>query len=191
LLLQAVAGFPIESIEADFFAEGRDVPAKVPSALFDAREAGKCLAYELPTACGFHIFRATESATRGSSVSSRNKSLARVGRSKTYESEIRIIGNRPIFSGAFIGCPPWRAGWSRLKIFRSNRRTVWQDSERTGRPTGSACPQAAATTPHSASDRPRGRHSAQTGALTHRRVHCTFSAAELLAGGAFGGWPLL
>ena len=38
--------------------------SKVPEALFDAREAGKCLAFELPTACGFHVFRATETVLR-------------------------------------------------------------------------------------------------------------------------------
>lgn len=37
---------------------------KVPEAVFDVREAGKCLAFELPTACGFHVFRATESVLR-------------------------------------------------------------------------------------------------------------------------------
>jgi hypothetical protein len=37
---------------------------KVPEAIFDSREAGACLAFELPTACGFHVFRATESVLR-------------------------------------------------------------------------------------------------------------------------------
>jgi hypothetical protein len=37
---------------------------KVPEALFDAREATKSLAYELPTAVGFHTFRALESVLR-------------------------------------------------------------------------------------------------------------------------------
>lgn len=37
---------------------------KVPEAIFDVREAGKCLAYELPTSSGFHIFRAIESVLR-------------------------------------------------------------------------------------------------------------------------------
>jgi hypothetical protein len=41
-----------------------ELALKVPEATFDAREAGKCLAYELPTACGFHVFRATESVLR-------------------------------------------------------------------------------------------------------------------------------
>ena len=41
-----------------------DLLLKVPEALFDTREAGKALAFELPTACGFHVFRATESVIR-------------------------------------------------------------------------------------------------------------------------------
>ena len=41
-----------------------DLASKVPEALFDAREAGKCLAYEVPTSAGFHIFRVTESVLR-------------------------------------------------------------------------------------------------------------------------------
>jgi hypothetical protein len=36
----------------------------VPEALTDAREAAKALAYEVPTACGFHTFRVTESVLR-------------------------------------------------------------------------------------------------------------------------------
>jgi hypothetical protein len=41
-----------------------DLRAKVPEALVDAREAAKALAYEVPTACGFHTFRVTESVLR-------------------------------------------------------------------------------------------------------------------------------
>ena len=41
-----------------------DLKAKVPEALYDAREAAKCLAYEQATACGFHVFRALESVLR-------------------------------------------------------------------------------------------------------------------------------
>jgi hypothetical protein len=37
---------------------------KVPEAIVDVREAGKCLAFELSTASGFHILRATESVVR-------------------------------------------------------------------------------------------------------------------------------
>jgi hypothetical protein len=38
--------------------------AKVPEALVDLQEAGKCLAFELATACGFHVMRAMESVLR-------------------------------------------------------------------------------------------------------------------------------
>lgn len=41
-----------------------DLQSKVPDAIFDCRETGKCLAYEVPTAAGFHAFRATESVLR-------------------------------------------------------------------------------------------------------------------------------
>jgi hypothetical protein len=41
-----------------------DLIAKVPEAITDAREAGKCLAYEAPTAAGFHLFRVLESVLR-------------------------------------------------------------------------------------------------------------------------------
>lgn len=41
-----------------------DLPVKVPEARFDVIEAAKALAFELPTACGFHAFRATESVLR-------------------------------------------------------------------------------------------------------------------------------
>lgn len=32
--------------------------------MFDVAEAGKCLCYEVGTACGFHLFRATEAVLR-------------------------------------------------------------------------------------------------------------------------------
>jgi hypothetical protein len=38
--------------------------AKVPEAMFDCREAGKALAFEVGTACGFHTFRVLESVVR-------------------------------------------------------------------------------------------------------------------------------
>ena len=41
-----------------------DMREKVPEAIFDAQEAGKCLAYDAATACGFHAFRVTESVVR-------------------------------------------------------------------------------------------------------------------------------
>ncbi len=41
-----------------------DLRVKVPEATFDAQQAGKCLAYDVATACGFHAFRVTESVVR-------------------------------------------------------------------------------------------------------------------------------
>jgi hypothetical protein len=39
----------------------QDLPAKVPEAVDDINSAGRCIAFELPTATGFHIHRANES----------------------------------------------------------------------------------------------------------------------------------
>ena len=41
-----------------------DLGVKVPEAIVDAREAAKALAYEVPTACGFHAFRVMEAVLR-------------------------------------------------------------------------------------------------------------------------------
>jgi hypothetical protein len=41
-----------------------ELSTKVPEAVFDAREAGKCLAYESATAAGFHLFRVLECVLR-------------------------------------------------------------------------------------------------------------------------------
>lgn len=53
LITQAERCFPYELV------------LKCPRALTDIREAGKCLAFELSTAAGFHVFRATETVLRG------------------------------------------------------------------------------------------------------------------------------
>lgn len=37
---------------------------KAPEAMFDVEQAGRCLCYETATACGFHLFRATEAVLR-------------------------------------------------------------------------------------------------------------------------------
>lgn len=42
----------------------KEVLRKVPDAIPDLKEAGKCLAFELPTACGFHLLRAMEVVIR-------------------------------------------------------------------------------------------------------------------------------
>lgn len=41
-----------------------DLSSKVPEAVFDAKEAARCLAFELPTACAFHVFRVVERVLR-------------------------------------------------------------------------------------------------------------------------------
>lgn len=49
LVLNGISLFPSE------------LPAKVPECVSDIQQATKCLAFELPTACGFHLHRANES----------------------------------------------------------------------------------------------------------------------------------
>jgi hypothetical protein len=51
-------------LDAGFRLFPSNLMEKVPEAVFDVNEAGKALAFELPTATGFHIFRATESVLR-------------------------------------------------------------------------------------------------------------------------------
>lgn len=41
-----------------------DLISKVPECLSDIRDTGKCIAFELPTAAGFHVMRATEVVLR-------------------------------------------------------------------------------------------------------------------------------
>ena len=41
-----------------------ELTAKVPEAIFDAKEAAKCLAFEVSTAAGYHLFRVTETVLR-------------------------------------------------------------------------------------------------------------------------------
>lgn len=41
-----------------------DLQDKVPEAVFDAQETGKCLAFDVTTACGFHAFRVVEAVVR-------------------------------------------------------------------------------------------------------------------------------
>lgn len=53
----------------DLISQGRtlfpeEVAWQVPDAVGDLDDAGRCLAFELPTACGFHIMRATEAVLR-------------------------------------------------------------------------------------------------------------------------------
>ena len=41
-----------------------ELGTKAPEAIFDAKEAAKCLAFEVSTAAGFHLFRVTECVLR-------------------------------------------------------------------------------------------------------------------------------
>lgn len=50
--------------EAGELLFSNDLPVKVPEAVGDLREAAKCIAFELPTAAGFHLHRANESVLR-------------------------------------------------------------------------------------------------------------------------------
>jgi hypothetical protein len=72
-----VAGFHLYSITAKLAYDTRTLVANaerlLPDSILaslpletiaDLREAGKCVAYEVPTAAGFHIIRATESVIR-------------------------------------------------------------------------------------------------------------------------------
>lgn len=51
-------------IEAGIRLFPPQIITKAPEVAKDASEVGRALAYELPTACGFHIFRVTESIVR-------------------------------------------------------------------------------------------------------------------------------
>ncbi len=51
----------ISNAEKNFAA---DLAGKVPNAIPDIREAGKCLAFEMSTAAGFHVLRAVEAVVR-------------------------------------------------------------------------------------------------------------------------------
>ena len=51
-------------IESGHLSFPADLPRKAPEALLDAQQATKCIAFELPTAAGFHLHRANESVLR-------------------------------------------------------------------------------------------------------------------------------
>lgn len=59
------SGFEVSSMVTDgkvFFAP--DLETKVPDAIYDLQQAMRCIAFELPTAAGFHLHRANESVLR-------------------------------------------------------------------------------------------------------------------------------
>lgn len=51
-------------IEAGLLLFGGDLAAKIPDAIPDIRQATRCIAFELPTAAGFHLHRAHEAVLR-------------------------------------------------------------------------------------------------------------------------------
>lgn len=64
-LVIAKRGYDIDELVSrgeSLFPE--EISNKVPDAIVDIRQATKCLAFELPTACGFHLHRANESVLR-------------------------------------------------------------------------------------------------------------------------------
>lgn len=66
---------------------------KVPETTFDVAEVGKALAYELPTACGFHVFRVTESVLRRYySKATSNAQRPKVRSISIYVKSMRNIG---------------------------------------------------------------------------------------------------
>jgi hypothetical protein len=70
-----------------------DLGLKTPTAIPDIREAGKCLAFELSTASGFHVLRATETVVREywTSVSNgaKHPRLKTIG---TYAAKMEELG---------------------------------------------------------------------------------------------------
>jgi len=68
----------------------KSLSAKVPEATADALEAGKALAFELATACGFHVFRVVETALkRYWDVTSKNKARPKLETIGNYAAELR------------------------------------------------------------------------------------------------------
>lgn len=58
-------GYDLNSlIDAGNLLFPKSLPLKVPEAVTDALQAGKALAFDLPTASGFHLFRVTESVLK-------------------------------------------------------------------------------------------------------------------------------
>lgn len=58
-------GFDIEAmVDAGKVFFSTDLEAKVPSAIPDLEQAMRCIAFEVPTAAGFHLHRANESVLR-------------------------------------------------------------------------------------------------------------------------------
>lgn len=58
-------GFDIEAmVDAGKMFFSKDLETKVPSAISDLEQAMRCIAFEVPTAAGFHLHRANEAVLR-------------------------------------------------------------------------------------------------------------------------------
>lgn len=64
-LVSPKAGFNTDAlIESGFEIFSADLGTKVPDAILDIMQATRCIAFELPTAAGFHLHRAHESVLK-------------------------------------------------------------------------------------------------------------------------------
>lgn len=70
-----------------------ELSAKVPEAMPDLAEAGKALAFDMPTACGFHVLRVTETVLRRYFYMEMNKNTKSVNRNiGTYLNNLTQAG---------------------------------------------------------------------------------------------------
>jgi hypothetical protein len=69
-----------------------DLASAIPDqAKTDIKEAGKCLAFELPTACSFHLWRAVESTTDEYYVALAGKSFDADNVSRNWGAKIKAL----------------------------------------------------------------------------------------------------
>lgn len=76
-----------------------DLGIKVPRSIVDLREAGKCLAFELSTAAGFHVIRGTETVVRNYwTAVSKGKAHPRLKTIGNYAAEMEkhSLGNNKV-----------------------------------------------------------------------------------------------
>ena len=71
-----------------------DIRSNLPEqAKVDLREAGKCLAYELATACAFHLWRAVETVMEAYYLRLTGKTLEQAGISSNWGAYIKALEN--------------------------------------------------------------------------------------------------
>jgi hypothetical protein len=79
----------IERADAHFHEELRtDIPDQAKA---DFREAGKCLAYEVPTACAFHLWRAVETVAQAYYVKLTGKTFEEGGVARNWGAYIKAL----------------------------------------------------------------------------------------------------